>query len=259
MDNSAVLKMYNYGLSMPQIADILKCSTTTIFLHMKKVGYTPKKYNRKCKGKPGVQKEFHNYFEVVDCPEKAWFLGWLLSDGHMTEKTNSIQFTLDMQDFDVLYRFSKIFKGTMAHLYPDKGICRYSLYSDQMQEDIQRIGIPKGRKSYQCKPLKLKKELMPHFWRGVWEGDGHIIVTQKSSEIGLTGTYDICEQFQADVLKHNNKIYKNNDSFCAKRSSNKRTVWQNLYDYFYDDYTLENRLFLQRKHILFHEALSICH
>ena len=49
----------------------------------------------------------HNYFETIDTPEKAYFLGFLYADGSIsnTVKNKRVKINLAKKDIELLYFF----------------------------------------------------------------------------------------------------------------------------------------------------------
>jgi AraC-like DNA-binding protein len=249
---------YNQGLSLKKIGEKLNCSRESIRRCLNEFGRKPHWTFK-------VDKPYENYFSEITKPEQAWILGWIVSDGHISKRDNTIKFELGIQDINVLKRISQEFEKTKVRKYKyDVEVCNLNFGGKILVNDLVNLGIPRGKKSDIVKPLNLPEELMSHFWRGVWEGDGSIGNWDNKGyltpDINLTGNEQICKNFRDEVLKiSNNKIRKykqKKNSFGITKQSRKLNFWQDLYNYFYDDYTLENKLYLGRKHDKFIEIID---
>ena len=116
------------------------------------------------------------YFSVVDSEDKAYFLGWLASDGHIRRK----RFTIKLSDCDsyILETFSKAIKSDIPvhhKLYDGKMWAIFDVSSMKMTKDLIRLlNISFGPKDYTVCMPQLSDELTWHFLRGLFEGDGHV-------------------------------------------------------------------------------------
>jgi hypothetical protein len=253
LDEEEICRLYwDEKVSPTEIAKRFNCSRQTILRRLEKYG------------RPKGERRFHvhhkpyeNYFLDVTKPEQAWILGWIAADGHLEKTNHKLVFGLQLKDSNILERFSQEFEGTKVR-YNNKD-CRLTFGNKKLIEDIIKAGIPKGAKSKSIKPLDLPKNLMSHFWRGVWEGDGSIGIWKQLNYyypvINLTGNNMMCEGLR-DFLKVSTKIAKDGNSYKFLKRSTEMNFWQNLYNCFYDSYTLEKGIYLKRKHDKFLEIFD---
>jgi hypothetical protein len=206
----------------------------------------------------------NNFFTNELTNKEAWLLGWIYSDGHLDKYT--LRFKLQGRDVDVLEKFCKVFGVEKEPKFYKNKFVGITFSSIKMMDNIEKFGVPRGKKSDIVKPLKLSDDLMPHFWRGVWEGDGSISIHEDKRRTSpyrfrfrttLTGNINTCKGFKNQVLKTDNKIIKmvSGASQTAKEST-QLEFWANLYDYFYDGYTLHENIYLNRKHDKFLEIFD---
>ena len=52
-----------------------------------------------------------DFFEVIDTPEKAYWLGFLYADGSVSSKRNDVEISLKGFDIEHLYKFKKFVKS----------------------------------------------------------------------------------------------------------------------------------------------------
>ncbi len=87
------------------------------------------------------------------------------------------------------------------------------LHSKEMCEDLFKHGIPRKDKSYKAKPLNLPSDLMQSFWLGLYDADGGISKkSDKSINLELTGTKEICKGFSKFMGFKGGYVYKRKES-----------------------------------------------
>jgi len=165
----------------------------------------------------------HNYFNTIDTANKAYFLGFLYADGCILNHNKScnlcISISLTVTDGYILEKFKKELEFTgevrlkpcSQHNYKSTWIKRdqkiLSVTSGKLCDDLIKLGcVP-------CKSLILKfptndqvpKNLMRHFIRGLFDGDGCITGTKTqngkptSHTFSIVGTLDVCNGVQAYI------------------------------------------------------------
>lgn len=129
-----------------------------------------------------------NFFSDIDSPDKAWCLGLMFSDGYMDRRL----LTLSMCDLDVIEKFKKCLKS-------ESPIRMVKKYGNNLQPYSISISSPELYDSlinYGCIPNKsltlrfpiIHSMLRSHFIRGVFDGDGSIIITGKNRLASVCGT-----------------------------------------------------------------------
>lgn len=132
-----------------------------------------------------------DYFESVDTPEKAYWLGFIAADGGITPGATGLHFRLQIGDVGHLEKF-RLAISSGASIVPDPTGATLRVFSKKLTRDLAQYGII-NRKSYNCVPWSGPADLMPHYWRGVVDGDGHISKTR--AYMSLTGTREMIEGF----------------------------------------------------------------
>ena len=161
-------------------------------------------------------------FETIDTEEKAYWLGFLYADGSVGSKEHKIELGLAEQDLKQIEKF-RDFIGIMNKISyrPTTKSYRYSFRSESCKEDLIKQGcVPK-------KSLILKfptedqvpKDLIRHFIRGYFDGDGWFTNTDSCFQIGLIGTEDFIKGFLDNIEIYNkeNKIFNVHRENGAKR------------------------------------------
>lgn len=117
------------------------------------------------------------YFKDIDTIEKAYFLGLLYADGNVYQKRNRTQISLLNGDRYILEEMKKEF-GSPNKLYMDRGkYCKLVVDNKDFTNNLISQGcIP--RKSTLIRFPSLREDLMSHFIRGYFDGDGCVWRTQ---------------------------------------------------------------------------------
>jgi len=147
-----------------------------------------------------------NYFHNIDTPEKAYWLGFIITDGNIidTNRAYKLQIRLAISDKEHLEllanhlgytgNISIVKHGTAANL---------TVCSKILVHDLESHGVV-PRKTFICKPWIGDNSLMSDFWRGAFDGDGGFSITQRTKPNGskttlwnsqLTGTLDMVSAF----------------------------------------------------------------
>jgi len=124
-----------------------------------------------------------DFFENITTEKQAYWLGFICADGYINARGNTVGITLDIKDEGHLIKFLKDLDSNQLSLKydkesfnknyreTDKALLR--LYSRKMHSDLMKLGLT-NKKSTDLKPLNLDlpEELINHFIRGYFDGDG---------------------------------------------------------------------------------------
>lgn len=172
------------------ICEILHRSKSAVELKASRLGL--KKYPYMC--------DYH-YFDNIDTEDKAYWLGFLSADGWISKnvKTNAGATGIDLQygDINHLKKFNKCIGGNYkivdkwkecAISTKDKTkkhhICSIRIFSLTMYESLASKGFGKN-KSYEFKMPNLDSNLIRHYIRGYFDGDGCFTFTNKTFSISF--------------------------------------------------------------------------
>lgn len=119
-----------------------------------------------------------NYFETVDTQDKTYWLGLLAADGNIYKQEKQgqtkISITLHKKDIQLLQDFA-IDLNTKKPVYQKEEYATFAVTSDKMAEDLSQYGIIPKKTYHMIFPSqKISKELIPHYLRGYFDGDGSI-------------------------------------------------------------------------------------
>jgi len=121
----------------------------------------------------------HDFFKMVDTPEKAYLIGLIQADGNVSRGTQ-LTITQHRDLISYIVRMCKLIKPD-ASACRDNGNCkRVTIVSKPLVTDLQNIGIVPN-KTYAVSQEHADKlwssipdQLIPDFLRGMLDGDGGV-------------------------------------------------------------------------------------
>lgn len=163
-----------------------------------------------------------NNFEKIDTEEKAYWLGFLYADGSVSSKENKIELGLAEKDYKQIEKFRTFMNinNKISYRKATKAY-RMSFRSDKCKADLINKGcVP--RKSLILKfptEEQVPRELIRHFIRGYFDGDGWFSNTPSCFQVGIIGTEDFIKGFlnYVENINTENTIFKVNRENGAKR------------------------------------------
>lgn len=249
---------YLAGKSISQLAKEIGRSTNFIYRIINHYGI--------CKTERLNRKHIfdESIFEKVDTEEKAYFLGLLMADGCVYfSKTSmySVELCLQEEDKATVQAFANFFKATppipVEHIkaqFHYSPTFRANVFSKKLCKDLIHLGCVQ-RKSLVLKfPTWIEDtpELLPHFMRGYFDGDGCIYIPKKKTPqpaFSIVGTYDFCKHFNEMLVKYahvnSTKIDQNNNLFRNTHAGKNQV--QKIFEFLYKDATI----YMERKYQIF--------
>jgi DNA-binding CsgD family transcriptional regulator len=208
------------------------------------------------------QKEYSvnkNYFDTIDTEEKAYFFGWLVTDGAVTGNCVRLKIT----DREVVENFKKAleYEGPI-YIQQPKGTNKKVQYilavvRKELAARLTKNGCMQNKTFQLTFPGEdiVPQYLMRHFLRGVLEGDGCIGVEKDRNRwrVSISGCTAFIEGMgiflkQLFDLKYAITQHKNIVQFRLWDKHHIKT----FLDYIYSD----TSLYLTRKYLLYQNFLS---
>ena len=155
-----------------------------------------------------------HFFDSIDTQEKAYYLGLLWADGTNSLKRNCVTIGLQESDKYILEEMLVLMDSNYKlrctkSAYPGgKDIYSVSLFSEHMSKRLNDIGMVPNKSLILKFPTCVPDNLMPHYIRGIFDGDGYISHrTDYTCEV--MGTEDFCIELQRKLLETGieSKIY----------------------------------------------------
>lgn len=200
-------------------------------------------------------------FDKIDSEEKAYWLGFIYADGYVDsaplnqkrQNNYGIELSLALKDLEHVEKFKSFICSTRPIICSENR-CRLCINSKHMWKTLVGYGcIPNKSLTLKFPNVDIfsNENLIKHFIRGYFDGDGCISYANKSHTIftyQLLGTYDFiteCKKWLPNELS-NDKLYHNHNNVGESTmfihgSSNKAII---LIDFLYKD----AKVYLKRKY-----------
>lgn len=200
-----------------------------------------------------------SFFQEIETPQKAYILGLFYADGCNAIENNKVVITLQNGDQKILetirdiiqptkpiyFRGPHKLKGKNGTEFNSKGHYTLAIISQKICKDLERHGMTPRKSMKLAWPHWLKEDLIPHFVRGFFDGDGGV---SANGGISFTANKEFLDDLLVVLNSRGlcplNKIHKNciSDvfSFCF---SAKKDI-SSFYSWLYNE---NGGMFLDRK------------
>lgn len=217
-----------------------------------------KEYGINTIGSQGARKHHYNeaYFETIDTQDKAYWLGFIYADGCVYKGSDNhsyrLQINLKESDKSHLEKFQKALGSCykIGHSNKTQSVS-LKINSTKLCTDLINHGVV-CNKSLIIKPPKIANEFIPHFIRGLFDGDGSISwVRGRIPHASVaTGSIELAEWLRKYMPNFNIYIYKRkHDLFSIESQS--REIVRNFHAMIYQN----ANTFLERKYIKFNDIV----
>ena len=123
-----------------------------------------------------------DYFEIIDTEEKAYWLGFMFADGYIVDYSNrygedKFGITLHSDDIETLEKFRESIKSTnpITDVSSNgRSLRRIIMSSQKTVDDLISHGCVKQKSLILKPPINVPDDLIQHFIRGFFDGDGSI-------------------------------------------------------------------------------------
>lgn len=245
-------------------AKFFNCSVSSIHFILKKFNIKTPKKGEAFK----IYSHTENFFETIDCEEKAYWLGFLMADGYVSKNKNDITLALGIKDKSHLLKYKNSINSTspvkdcVISKGPFKGkeFSRINITSNKTKSDLESLGCVNA-KSLILQFPNIDKSLHNHFIRGYFDGDGSVFLSNDKHHrsgkissiiyVSIVGTLEFLNSMFSiinigtkECIKRNHKLVLNN-TFQYRVKRHERC--KQFYEYLYKDATL----YLERKKQIF--------
>ena len=262
----AIIKDYQNNVSMRQLEINYGTTRRTIskFLTEKGIKTTVGNHYRKYTHQ-------YDFFEKINTEEKAYWLGFMYADGWIVDNSNKYgqnQFgiSLAVEDEAHVKKFLTSLKATNNINYDNSGLKRnqsrlakVTLTSQKTVDDLISQGCFKKKTLILEPPKNIPENLVHHFIRGFFDGDGSIVKSsgkyfekygKYNYSVSFSCMEDIANWLQlyfgfGSVIKDKRKEYSYSYSIGGANCV------EDFYHKLYDDATI----YLDRKYNRFQEFL----
>lgn len=245
----------NYmNMTRKEIAEYLNRSYDAVQIKASRMGL--KKYPYCCN---------YHYFDEIDTEEKAYWLGFLTADGWISknEKTGAGVVGIELQYGDIkhLKKFNKSLSGNyiitdrwrLCTISPNSNklnhTCIMRIFSIIMYNSLETLGFS-NNKSYDFMIPHIRNDLVRHYLRGYFDGDGCFCLSNKSFGVSFVTASEKLKNGIIDICKLNNiniHDYSYIDDYGVtiyRPEVTKNSDKIQLLDYMYQDATI----YLDRKY-----------
>lgn len=253
LDNDIIDYFVNKNMAKNKIAEFLGISTNKVWNCLR--AYNISTENRQYKKYHYNESAFIN----ITSPEEAYWFGFLYADGYINKNHTTLEFSLKYTDTYQVEKFTRF-------LSPDKDIIfknvngffqsKIFINSKKICDNLIKLGCCNA-KTFSIKfPYDIVPDnLMRHFIRGYFDGDGCVFMNQynRPSLSIISASYDFIKDLHIYLC---NKLNINYTMLCTNKprkpwhkyqysfSHHKKEDIKKLYDYFYTG----TNLFLERKY-----------
>lgn len=261
----SIVQDYQNNKSMRQIEKDYGVTRQSVATYLEKIGVKTTKGNHH-------RKYTHQYefFENIDTEEKAYWLGFMFADGYIVDYSNKygedkFGITLHSKDKETLEQFKKSIQSTNPITDVSSNgrqLHRILMSSQKTVDDLISHGCFKQKSLILKPPTGIPKELIHHFIRGFFDGDGSIFWNKSEFEkhnTWLTPSFNICITSTKEMIEwiinqvgigKISKEERRTKTWYYRQSGNDKV--KQFCDYIYKDATI----FMKRKYQLYQELLK---
>lgn len=183
--------------SLGSITRIFGAKGDTIKRRLTVVGET---YERRMK-----RKFNRSIFHVLDTPEKAYWLGFILADGYINQDKNFLRIKLMQADEQHLQKFcdfieepDNIIKHNTGGAYTKDNTCSFIEFdSKELIQDLKQYNLHQA-KSGKEQPIEMPNiEMELAYLRGMIDGDGHV----ENGYFKYVGSLESCQYMKDKFSK----------------------------------------------------------
>ena len=126
--------------------------------------------------------DHEDFFDKVDTPEKAYWLGFVCADGNVSADGKYVQIKLHERDASHLEKFKSVI-GYHGEIHSYSAVTNYGAYnfcqvivnSPRLNSSLVKHGCIPLKTTWLEPPQGLRTSLQRHFIRGMIDGDGTIV------------------------------------------------------------------------------------
>lgn len=188
-------------------------------VHRETVRRNFKKFNLKSFNYHNQSKHDESKFSVINTEEDAYWLGFIYADGYVSDK-NNFEVSLQKRDKNHLEKLKKYLELT-TNITVDNFRCRLIYKNKIFVDNLKNLGvIPRKSLILKFPYDKIPNNLIRHFIRGYFDGDGCISIYEKQKitilskilSVSLLGTKDFLDGVRIYSPIEFGKYIKNNGS-----------------------------------------------
>jgi hypothetical protein len=201
-NETRVVSSYLNGQSSTEIASAHDVSPEAVIQFLARRGIK-RRSNSEAQRKHGYDL---NFFDDINEQQKAYILGLLYADGCIKLRGNKDvdgrrhgSVVLSLKDRDLVVAVAQAMGADERAVHSDRGMYALKLTGSQIVERLIVLGCG-PRKSFICEfPTTLPDELVRHFVRGYFDGDGSAYLRGPYVRATFVGTKQFLEAIQGYI------------------------------------------------------------
>lgn len=201
------------------------------------------------------------YFDIINNPTKAYWLGFLYADGYVTTR-NRWGVELSIDDYNHIKKLVDELKyNGNIRIRKRNNItsCSIQINNSHMHNALVKNGVVMNKTDIVLFPNEtiLQKDLVSHFIRGFFDGDGSVSYSNRTKEVNFVCKSNSFISSLLEELKNNNihfTYYINKRDNLPTIRVYKTNEIKKFYKYLYQNSTENNRL--ERKFLKMENLLS---
>lgn len=222
-EKELILSNYEKTKSCYKTASLLNISYTCVYSILKR-NQIEIYNNKNSLNKPRRKYQLNEkYFDKIDSQEKAYILGFLYADGYNNEDTGFVKIEIHNDDVEVLNFIKKQIESTAVLNQYSYNVKRLNLNSKYLSICLAKLGCHQAKTFTLRFPTEnqVPKELLRHFIRGYFDGDGCVsfYTNRKTVMVNFAGNEQFITQL-SNVLKTELGI---ENIYCKKHST--KSIW----------------------------------
>lgn len=213
-----------------------------------------------------------NVFNKIDDEKSAYFLGLIYADGNIFKNKTWDSWTLSCcqseKDMDIILKLQNFLQTNRKineNIIKENTYYTISINSKQICLDLKKLGVSENKSLVLKFPTFISDELMPHFIRGYFDGDGSIwegkrkkMIVKNEKKPGttreriihnvkfsFTGSETFIPDLQNYLIEHcgftktklNYSKSKAEHKHCMLEYSGRKNIYK-LYEYMYSNATI---------------------
>lgn len=225
----------------------------------------------------------HNFFSKIQTEIQAYLLGFIMSDGSINKKRNTLTIHINDKDSEIFDLFKIISPEAYiencrgyesiatieGRTIKNKSSIRLNISSKILIEDLEKLGVVENKTYNELHIPEIPKSLIRHFFRGYFDEDGCFTYSIRKPNIAnreknwrvcaniniVSKTATLMTEFQRwlsnDDIKVNINFNKNKQYYVLQSSS--RNTIEKVYHLMYDN----SNFYLSRKFSKFNYYVNI--
>ena len=278
ISDEEIKRMYLDGSSLNDIAKVAQDTKGLMTLRQRLINLgvntnvSQKKYRYKLSKSSKKYTFNERYFDSIDNEHKAYWLGLFMADGYNHESKSCVAIRLQLEDKQILeklkeelnytgpiYEFTRLTRVNKLN----RRYCELYLCSPIFSESLSKIGCIQG-KTYLLQFPNLRTDLIQHFIRGYFDGDGCLSITPRKDrkpnskvyQFNITGKAEFIQKIQEHLCNNcqltKTTIAGSSNNFAKIIHWSGKNVVTRIMNYLYQNSTI----YLERKHNKYLELIG---